>query len=120
MTWDEAKLFFKFLTGGIGVITGVMTLWLMLDLPQVASKDYVDKKFMLADITSKQTHASLIETRLQINKMTRQNLEAEKYRLEEQNKKNPDFEIQRRINDIKQELEDTNKERTSLQQSKFQ
>jgi len=120
MTWEEAKLFFKFLTGGIGVITGVMTLWLMLDLPQVASKDYVDKKFTLATIASKQTQVTLLDTRLQINKMTRQNLEAEKYRLEEQNRKSPDFEIQKRLNDIKVELEDTYKERTNLQQLKFQ
>ena len=120
MTWDEAKLFFKFLTGGVGVITGVITLWLMLDLPQVASKDYVDKKFMLANTASKQTQATLIDTRLQINRMTRQNLEAEKYRLQEQNKRSPDFEIQKRINDITLELEDTHKERTSLQQLKFQ
>ena len=120
MTWEEPKLFFKFLTGGIGVITGVMTLWLMLDLPQVASKDYVDKKFDLASTASKQTQAGLIDTRLQINKMTRQGLEAEKYRLEEQNKKTPDFEIQKRLNDIRQDLEDTYKERANLQSQKFQ
>lgn len=120
MTWEEAKLFIKFLVGGIGVLTGVATFWLTFDLPQVASKDYVDKKFVIASETSKMTQITLVDTRLQINTMTRQNLEAEKYRLNEQYKKNPDFEIQKRINDIIQELQDTYKERTNLQKLKFQ
>jgi|SRR5690606_30317571 len=120
MTWEEAKLFLKFLVGGIGVLTGVVTFWVTLDLPQAASKDYVDKKIALAYDANKQTQVILIDTRLQINKMTRQNLESERYRLEEQNKLSPSFEIQKRINDIKQDLEDTNKERTNLQNLKFQ
>ena len=120
MTWEEAKLFLKFLVGGIGVMTGVVTLWITLDLPQAASKDYVNTKIAIAIDANKTTQALLIDTRLQINKMTRQSLESEKYRLEEQNKKSPDFEIQKRINDIILDLEDTNKERTSLQKQKYQ
>lgn len=120
MTWEEAKLFIKFLVGGIGVLTGVATFWLTFDLPQVASKDYVDKKFVLASEAGKMMQATLVDTRLQINTMTRQNLEAEKYRLEEQYKKSPDFEIQKRINDLTQQLQDTYKERTNLQKLKFQ
>src|SRR5690606_21279263 len=120
MTWEEAKLFLKFLVGGIGVVTGVVSLWVMLDLPQAASKDYVDKKFALAADYGKQTQTTLVDMRLQLNNMNRRNLEAEKYRLEEQNKTNPTFDIQKRINDITQDLKDIDKERSSLQQLKFQ
>ena len=120
MKWSEAVLFFKFLAGGIAVLSGVATLWLTFDLPQVASKEYVDKKFVVAFDTSRQIQAILIDTRLQINRMTRQGLEGEKYRLEEQNKKAPDFELQKRINDINIELDDNTKERGNLQKLKFQ
>lgn len=120
MTWEEVKLFLKFLVGGIGVITSIVTFWVTFDLPQAASRDYVNKKFNLAADYGKQTQATLVDMRLQLNNMNRRNLEAEKYRLEEQIKINPTFDVQKRLNDIIQELKDTDKERTNLQQLKFQ
>ena len=118
MTWEEAKLFLKFCVGGITVLATVVALWAGLDLPQAASKDYVNSKFALASDLTKSVQASLIDTRLQINKMTRQGLEAEKYNLEQKIKTNPDFEAQRRLNDINQNLIDTQKERERLQSFK--
>ena len=114
MTWDEAKLFFKFLVGGITVFTSVVAFWVTFDLPQAASKDYVDKKVILVTDANKHLQASLNFTRLQINKMTRQNLEAEKYRLTVESKSNNSFDVQKRIADIEEELRDTAKERDLL------
>lgn len=118
MTWDEAKLFLKFCAGGLGVFATIVTIWVTLDLPQAASKDYVNSKFELASDLTKTLQASLIDTRLQINNMTRQSLEAEKYNLEQKIKANSDFEAQRRLNDVNQSLIDTQKERERLQISK--
>jgi len=117
MTWDEAKLFFKFCAGGITVFATVVALWSALDLPQAASKDYVNGKFALASDLTKTVQTSLIETRLQINKMTRQNLEGEKYTLEQKLKTSSDFEDQKRLNDVLQSLIDTQRERENLQKS---
>jgi len=118
MTWEEAKLFFKFCAGGVGVFATVVTIWVTLDLPQAASKDYVNGKFALASDLTKTLQASLTDTRLQINNMTRQSLEAEKYNLEQKIKTSPDFEAQRRLNDVNQSLIDTQKERERLQISR--
>jgi hypothetical protein len=114
MSWEEAKLFFKFLAGGIGVVSGVIALWVTLDLPQAASKDYVDKKVILVADVSRQLQASLSNTRLQINRMTRQGLEAEKYRLTTESKTSNSYDIQKRIQDIEEELKDTARERDIL------
>lgn len=114
MTWEEAKLFLKFLVGGIGVVTGIITFWITLDLPQAASKDYVDKKVILVADVSKQLQVSLVNTRLQINRMTRQQLEAEKYRLTADSKNSNSYDIQKRIKDIEEELKDTARERDVL------
>jgi hypothetical protein len=114
MSWEEAKLFFKFLAGGIGVVSGVIALWVTLDLPQAASKDYVDKKVILVADVSRQLQASLSNTRLQINRMTRQGLEAEKYRLTAESKTSNSYDIQKRIQDIEEELKDTARERDIL------
>jgi hypothetical protein len=114
MSWEEAKLFFKFLAGGIGVVSGIIALWVTLDLPQAASKDYVDKKVILVADVSRQLQASLSNTRLQINRMTRQGLEAEKYRLTTESKTSNSYDIQKRIQDIEEELKDTARERDIL------
>jgi len=114
MSWEEAKLFFKFLAGGIGVVSGVVALWVTLDLPQAASKDYVDKKVILVADVSRQLQSSLSNTRLQINRMTRQGLEAEKYRLTTESKTSNSYDIQKRIQDIEEELKDTARERDIL------
>lgn len=118
MSWDEAKLFFKFLIGCITVLTSVVAFWVTFDLPQAASKDYVDKKVIMVTDASKQLQASLANTRIQINRMTRQGLEAEKYRLTADSKTNNSYDIQKRIRDIEEELKDTARERDILLNSR--
>lgn len=118
MSWDEAKLFFKFLIGCITVLTSVVAFWVTFDLPQPASKDYVDKKVIMVTDASKQLQASLANTRIQINRMTRQGLEAEKYRLTADSKTNNSYDIQKRIQDIEEELKDAARERDILLNSR--
>lgn len=105
--WREVRLFIRFMVYSIGGLGAIATLWVTLDLPQVASKDYVNGKFQ-------PVQSQLVATRLQLNKMTRQSLETEHYRLTTESKTNNTFDIQKRINDINDQLGDTQRERDFL------
>jgi len=100
MKWEEVVLFGKFLVGGISTMLATIALWSALGLPQVASQTYVDSKFQLASDSSKQTRSLVIDTQLQINKMTRKTLEAEKYQLEERRKTLPTDENWNRLQTV--------------------
>lgn len=100
--WREVKLIARFSMYSVTGLGTLTALWITLDLPQVASKDYVNGKFQ-------PVQSQLTATRLQLNKMTKQGLEAEHYRLTNENKTNTSFDIQKRINDINDQLVDTPK-----------
>lgn len=91
-------------------LSAIMGAWVFLGLPQVASQTYVDNKFKPVEEIRTQLNA----TRIQINRMTRQSLEAEKYRLTTESKTNNSFDIIRRMKDIDEELSDTAREREIL------
>lgn len=116
MTWDEVKLFIKFLLGSMAVVASVSGLWLTLDLPQVASKGYVNAKFIRVAGSTQALTSSLTSIKLQINKMTRQSLESEKYTLKQRLKDGLDFDAQKRLNDIDANLRDVSAERERLQE----
>lgn len=112
--WVEIKSFLRFLSYSITTIAAFVGLWLTLDLPRVASKDYVNGKFQVAVDSSKVVQFQLNAVRLQINKMTRQTLEAEKYRLTLESKTNNAFDVQKRLQDLNEELEDVRRDRDNL------
>lgn len=105
--WKEVKLFFRFTFYSMTCIATFSGLWVFFDLPQVASKDFVISKFQ-------PVQSQLNATRLQLNKMTRQTLEAEHYRLTTENKSNISFDIQKRINDVNEQMLDNQRERDAL------
>lgn len=105
--WREVKLFIRFFVYSVSSLGAVIALWAALDLPQVSSKTYVDSKIH-------PIQGELRGTRLQVNKLTRQNLEGEKWRLTNETKTNSSFDIVKRLKDIEEELTDTQKERNFL------
>jgi len=54
------------------------------------------------------------EMRISLNRMTRQQLEAEQYRLTQQAKTDTSFEVQKRLSDVAEELADIADERKRL------
>jgi len=105
--WREVKLFVRFSFYSMTCIATFSGLWVAFDLPQVASKSYVDDKFH-------PVNSQLVYTRIQLNKMTRQALEAEKYRLTKELQTNNSFEVQQRLNSINDELDSAQKEKDNL------
>ncbi len=105
--WREIKLFFRFTIYSFTGLGSLVGAWIALGLPQVASQTYVDDKF-------RPIQSQILSTRIQLNKLTRQNLEAEHYRLTQQNKTDSSYEIQKRLNDIIEQLADTADERKRL------
>lgn len=114
--WREVKLFVRFFIYSISALGAFVTLWITLDLPQVASKDYVNQKFQVASDSNKTVQNQINYVRIQMNRMSRQALEAEKYRLTEQAKTDNSFDLQQRLRDIDSDLEDIARERATLLQ----
>ena len=112
--WGEVARTIRYFFVSITSLGAFVTAWIYLGLPQVASQDYVDKKFNIASDDNRGIKSQVLSTRIQLNKMTRQNLEAEQYRLTQQAKTDNSFEIQRRLHDIAEELADTADERKRL------
>lgn len=112
--WKEVRLFVRFMVYSITAFSAVAGLWITLDLPQVASKEYVNGKFKIATENSQLLQSQLTSTRIMLNKMSRQNLETEKYRLTEQRKTDNSFSLQQRLLEIEEELRDVARERDIL------
>lgn len=124
-TWQQFKLMAQFFIASIVSIAAFVAAWRALDLPVFATERYVstsveiaisdvNKKFSLASEDSRQVKAALIAARLQLNKINRQSLEAEKYRLTQQARTTNSFEVQQRLRELDEQLEDANEERKRL------
>lgn len=122
-TWREVSAFIRFAIYLILTTASVVAAWTALGLPQVASKDYVDgkaksviedanAKFKVANDNSALVQSQMTSVRVQLNKMTRQNLESEKYRLSKE--PNPSIDTAKRLQDIEEELQDVARERNFL------
>lgn len=114
MPWAQFYLTMKYFVTSIVSLGGFVTAWIYLGLPQVASKDYVDSKFQLASEANREVKSQVFSSRLQLNKINRQALETEQYRLTIQAKTDTSYEIQQRLNDIREELLETADERKRL------
>lgn len=114
MTWEQFYRSAKYFVTSICSLGAFITAWIYLGLPQVASKDYVDDKFKLASEAVRGVQSQVFSARITLNKITRQGLEAEQYRLTQEAKSNNSPEIQRRLRDIAEELADTADERKRL------
>lgn len=114
MTWPQFYTTLRYFVTSILSLGAFVSAWIYLGLPQVASKDYVDGKFQTASDSSKIVQVQVNSVRIQLNKMNRQALEAEKYRLTNEAKTNNSFDLQRRIQDIDVELADIQRERERL------
>lgn len=125
MTWAQFKVFVGFFIASIISLGGVATVWVQFGFPVAASQNYVDvkhaiaikhteDKFQTASEDNRQVKSQLTSSRLQLNKINRQALEAEKYRLTQQAKTDITFEIQQRINDIADQIEEAIDERKRL------
>lgn len=110
----EVKLGARFFLYSVTTFITIAGAWTVLDLPRVASQTYVDGKFTVASEANREVKSQVFSARLQINRMTRQTLEAEQYRLTVQAKTDTSFEIQKRLHDIDEELADTADERKRL------
>lgn len=113
-SWRDFAQFIRFAIYSFLTFGSLVAGWVALDLPQVASKDYVNTKFQLASDSSRLVQSQLTSTRLMLNKMTRQGLEAEKYRLIIEQKANNSFDIQKRLQNIEDEIDDAKREREIL------
>lgn len=112
--WREVKLAFRFIIYSFTGLGSFVAGWIALGLPQVASQDYVNTKFSVASEKTREVTSQVFSVRLQLNRMTRQALEAEQYRLTQQSKTDNSFEIQKRLRDISEELNDAADERKRL------
>lgn len=114
MTWAQFYTSIRYFITSICSLGAFITAWIYLGLPQVASKDYVDDKFKLASEATRGVQSQVFSARITLNKITRQGLEAEQYRLTQQAKTDTSLDIQRRLHDIQEELNDTQDERKRL------
>jgi len=112
--WGEVARTVRYFFTSIVSLGAFITAWIYLGLPQVASKDYVDDKFRLASEATRGVQSQVFSARITLNKITRQGLEAEQYRLTQEAKTNNSLDIQRRLHDIQEELADTLDERRRL------
>lgn len=106
-SWREFTQIVRFAIYSFLTLGSLVTGWIAFGLPQVASQAYVDNKF-------NPIQSQIVPIRLQLNRMTRQALEVEKWRLTNDAKTNNSFEIQSRLRDIELELADTHRERDNL------
>ncbi len=112
--WGEVARTIRYFFTSIVSLGAFITAWIYLGLPQVASQTYVDEKFKLASEATRGVQSQIFSARITLNKITRQGLEAEQYRLTQQAKTDNSFEIQKRLRDIAEELADTTDERKRL------
>lgn len=112
--WGEVARTIRYFFTSIVSLGAFVTAWIYLGLPQVASQTYVDTKFQLASEATRGVQSQVFSARITLNKITRQGLEAEQYRLTQQAKADNSFDIQKRLRDIQEELTETNDERKRL------
>ena len=112
--WSEVTRTIRYFFTSILSLGAFVSAWIYLGLPQVASQNYVDDKFKVASEANREVKSQIFSARISLNRMTRQQLEAEQYRLTQQAKTDSSFEIQRRLHDIQEELNDTADERKRL------
>lgn len=112
--WGEVARTVRYFFTSIVSLGAFVTAWIYLGLPQVASQTYVDEKFKVASEANREVKSQIFSARISLNRMTRQGLEAEQYRLTQQSKTDNSFEIQKRLRDIAEELADTADERKRL------
>ncbi len=112
--WGEVARTIRYFFVSIISLGSFVTAWIYLGLPQVASQTYVDQKFQVANEANREVKSQVFSARITLNKITRQGLEAEQYRLTQQAKTDNSFEIQKRLRDISEELADTADERKRL------
>ena len=111
-SWREVAQFVRFAIYSFLTFASIVGAWIALDLPRVASQGYVDLKFQLASDSNRIIQSQMTSVRIQLNRMTRQSLESEKYRLTKE--PNQSFDTLKRIKDIEEELEDAARERMFL------
>lgn len=92
----------------------IMALWTALGLPQVASQGYVDGKFQTVSDVAAQTRGLVINTQVQINRLSIQQLKSRQFQLEEANRVNPSLENRQRLLEIQSDLQDAEAERRRL------
>ena len=112
--WSEVTRTIRYFFTSILSLGAFVSAWIYLGLPQVASQNYVDDKFKVASEATKSVQSQIFSARIALNRMTRQQLEAEQYRLTQQTKTDNSFEIQQRLHDIAEALADTLDERKRL------
>lgn len=124
-TWPQFKLMMQFFIASIISLASFVGAWKYLGLPVFATETFVHitvegavndftKKFTFVSDENRQVKSQLTATRLQLNKLTRQGLEAEKYRLTTISKTDNSFDVIQRLRSIEEELEDANDERKRL------
>lgn len=110
-SWRDVSAFFRFATYSIVTGAAVYAGWTTLGLPMLASQAYVNERTQKLADNNLVLQSQMNGVRLQLNKMNRQSLEREKYRLE----KEPEtLSNTRRLKDIEEELADTIRERNIL------
>jgi len=112
--WSEVTRTIRYFFTSILSLGAFVSAWIYLGLPQVASQSYVDTKFQVASEANREVKSQIFSARISLNRMTRQQLEAEQYRLTQQAKTDTSFEVQKRLSDVAEELADIADERKRL------